>query len=424
VSSQTPPIPWWRRLAVRLSLVVVLQISAISFIVFTVWGLVPYWPFGPAERERFLEQLSTPGTAFGNDTLAILEDSHISNAERRARLMAQLAPRLGPIGDATLAEVADLLVEVQRARNYLSPLFVLAWIIFPAIILAQWLTWRVVRPVAAVASAAERVTQGDLSARVRLSARQQRTKDELSFLMQRFNTMAASLERLEHERRAMIADIAHELRTPLSVLQGQLDALADGIFPLTREEIAPLSQETELLSRLIDDLRTLSLAEARRLSLYPTDTDIAALLSTVVQGFRAVALERDITIILNTSQAPLYLLIDPLRTQQIIANILSNALRHTPAGGEVTITLAAQPETIEICVADSGPGIPEAALPFIFDRFYRTDTARSRSEGGSGLGLAIVKVLSELQGGRVSVVNRSAGGARVCVSLPRTAYDT
>ncbi len=277
---------------------------------------------------------------------------------------------------------------------------------------------RVARPIEAISAAASRLAQGQLSVRIP----DPRGQDEVARLARDFNHMAASLERLEAERKAMIADIAHELRTPLTVMQGRLEAIQDGVLPLERAEIDRLHHQTALLSRLVEDLRTLSLADAGRLNLVLRELDLAEWARRVASGFQAALEARQIRLALNLPAHPVLVQADPDRLVQVIGNLLHNALAHTPVGGEVALEVSADTTHAYLKVHDSGPGIPEEALHRVFDRFYRAEASRSRATGGSGLGLSIVKALVELHGGQVVAQNHPPGGALFQIKLPlRTA---
>ncbi|GIW25401.1 ATP-binding protein [Meiothermus sp.] len=273
---------------------------------------------------------------------------------------------------------------------------------------------RMARPIEAISAAASRLAQGNLSVRIPVP----RGEDEVARLARSFNHMAASLERLETERKAMIADIAHELRTPLTVMQGRLEAIQDGVMPLEMAEIDRLHHQTALLARLVEDLRTLSLADAGRLNLMLRKLDLVEQVQRAVGAFQAALQAKAIRLELNLPSTPLYIQADPDRLSQVIGNLLTNALAHTPTGGTIALEITSDPAQAYLRIQDSGPGIPEEALGKVFDRFYRAEASRSRASGGSGLGLAIVKALVELHGGRVAARNHPAGGALFELALP------
>jgi signal transduction histidine kinase len=316
------------------------------------------------------------------------------------------------------ARVTNLARSVRRVRANRAP-FVVAFfaMLAPVILgLAWYASVRLTRPLKEVAVASRRIAGGDLS--VRIDARPATWDRQSLDLAADFNAMAASLQRLEDERQGMIADIAHELRTPLTAIQLQLEAAGDGIEPLTPDLIERLAAETGVLARLIVDLRTLSLAEAKHLSLDLEPVELCALLKAVQASFETAAARKEIALRVEACEA-VTVEADAERLRQVIGNFVSNALRHTPHGGEVTLGLSragAGPVTIE--VVDTGPGLSEAVLARAFDRFYRSENGRVRAEGGSGLGLAIAQALAELHGGSVAAENRAEGGARFTLSLP------
>ncbi len=315
-------------------------------------------------------------------------------------------------------EVQALGTRFDRLRDRL--LFVsIGVLISLSVAAALFLARRISRPITAVAEAAARIAEGDLSARAVLPAYAQGSRDETGMLARHFDKMAGALEQLERERQALIADIAHELRTPLTILQGQLDAMGDGIVPLDRSELGKLGVQTELLARLIDDLRTLSLADAKRLTLERVDTDLVRIARRVCDSFREKAGRQGLSLEFRTGATHAPLRADPDRLAQVLTNLLENAVRYTPAGGWIRVSVAAPSGGAELSVEDSGPGLPKEAQAHVFERFYRAETSRSRLGGGSGLGLAIVHTLVELHGGRVEAHNRPQGGAAFHVTLPR-----
>jgi two-component system, OmpR family, sensor histidine kinase BaeS len=285
--------------------------------------------------------------------------------------------------------------------------------LFSAILISSWIA----RPLWAVSKAAEQVAEGEWSARASIASRAMRGNSETARLVRNFNTMADSLERLEVERTASVAAIAHELRTPLTVLRGRLEAIRDGVLELDSTESNLLVQQVELLSRLVGDLRTLSLAEAGKLSLQLQVTDLASLTRSIVTSFEARAGEKSVRLEIVTPDQ-LEVKLDPNRYHQVLGNLLENALRHTPEDGFVRVSLEVRELSAELLVRDSGTGIPEDALEQIFERFYRVESSRNRASGGSGLGLAIVRAVVEAHGGIILARNAQGGGAEFRVSLP------
>jgi two-component system, OmpR family, sensor histidine kinase BaeS len=284
-----------------------------------------------------------------------------------------------------------------------------------SLLLAIGLAYTLMRPVREMTRAAHRLGEGDLSQRVQATG-----DDELAVLGQTFNRMADSLQKSEQSRRALTADIAHELRTPLAVQRAHLEALQDGIYPLTAENLTPILDQNLLLTRLVDDLRTLAMADAGQLKLERMPTDLAGLTERLADRFRPQADARGISISVqeNSEMQALILDVDSMRIEQVVGNLLSNALRHTPDQGRIEISLERLIDRVCLKVRDSGPGIPPEALEHIFDRFYRADRSRNRNDGGAGLGLAIARQLAEAHGGTLEAANTSQGGAEFSLSLP------
>jgi two-component system sensor histidine kinase BaeS len=283
------------------------------------------------------------------------------------------------------------------------------------LVAALLLAYSLLRPIQRLTRASARLSEGDLSQRVSVTG-----NDELAQLGRSFNKMAASLQDAQASRRAMTADIAHELRTPLAVQRAQLEALQDGIYPLTAENLNPLLEQNSLLSRLVDDLRTLALADAGELELQMAPADFPNLIDSVVERFRPEADQRKVALEFTCTSGcdGLSFSMDAARIEQILNNLFSNALRYTPEGGRIILTLNRAPGIVELLVKDSGPGIPDESLAHLFERFYRADTSRSRSDGGTGLGLAIARQLARAHGGDLSAANHPAGGAVFTLRLP------
>jgi signal transduction histidine kinase len=243
-----------------------------------------------------------------------------------------------------------------------------------------------------------------------------RSRDEIGELGQAFNQMSASLAQQERLRRNLMADIAHELRTPLSVMRGDLEALLDGVYEPTPEALASLHEETLLLSRLVEDLRALALAEAGQLRLERRPTDLGELLAGVAASFdqQAEAQGQALKLDLSANLAPVE--VDPQRLRQVVANLVSNALRHAAVpGSKVILSTVPGQREVEISVADDGPGIPAEDLPYLFDRFWRGAHGRT---GGSGLGLAIARELVAAHGGRIWAESKPGGGTVFHFTLP------
>jgi two-component system OmpR family sensor kinase len=273
---------------------------------------------------------------------------------------------------------------------------------------------RLSAPLARLKEAAYRLAHGRLDERVAI-----RGSEEIIELGLAFNEMAQNLDNAEKLRRNMVSDIAHELRTPLSVIQGNLRAILDDVYPLEKEEIASIYDETLVLNRLISDLRELARAEAGQLKLTVADTDINLLISRIAGRFSELARQKNVTISTSVVPNPAIVPADEDRLRQVLHNYLSNALRHTSSGGHIVISAEQHtPDTICISVTDNGNGIAPEDLPHIFDRFWRGDRSRSREQGGSGLGLAIARQLIEAHGGKVGAESQPGQGSRFWFTLP------
>jgi signal transduction histidine kinase len=282
-----------------------------------------------------------------------------------------------------------------------------------ALILGSVFFFHITAPVRDLTGAAEAIAAGDLSQRVTV-----RTGDEIGRLGQAFNTMADALDQAETLRRHMVADIAHELRTPLSLVQGSLEAILDGMYELNLENVDSVHQETLVLTRLVNDLRDLALAEAGQLRLKQEDVDVADLITRSVERFRTQAAEQGVSLATELLTDLPTIRGDPERIGQVLINLLSNALRYTPAGGQVMVVAKLESSELLVFVADTGKGIPPEDLPYVFDRFYRADKSRARVSGGSGLGLAIARQIVKAHGGRVWAESQVGLGSTFAFTLP------
>lgn len=271
-----------------------------------------------------------------------------------------------------------------------------------------------INPIISVAEVSLRLSQGDLSVRVPTYGE----KGEMGDLLNNFNTMADTLERMELDRRATMAAISHELRTPLTILQGRLHALCDGVIAGGQGEYHKLLEQTKHLVRLVEDLNTLSLAEAGQLSLHCQSLELGAFLRDLLPVYEDRAREHGVIIALQAGQE-VWAEADPDRLRQVLANLIENALHYAAAGGELEIRLVASEQQAMLEFNDRGPGLSENILKKIFDPFVRQDGSRSRETGGSGLGLAVVQTLVQKHHGYVQAGNREEGGAYFRVFLPR-----
>jgi signal transduction histidine kinase len=283
-----------------------------------------------------------------------------------------------------------------------------------AIILAVLLSRLFTQPMRQLATAAGKIASGDLSQRITSDS-----KDEVGEASVAFNAMAEQLEKKEKSRRQLTADIAHELRNPLSIIQGNLEAWLDGIIEPKPDQIASVYDETVLLSRLITDLRDLSLAEAGQLKLHTSPAGIKEIITSEISNIRNRYEQKNVSIHTEMPPALPLTLIDSDRIRQVLHNLLDNALRHIPAGGALEIAATADsPGWITIRVSDSGSGIHPDDLPYVFDHFYKADRSRQRGHGGAGIGLAIVKELVEAHGGKAWVESQLGKGSSFYFILP------
>ena len=315
-------------------------------------------------------------------------------------------------------EVGSLPVLEQALRSFLIAGTAIAT---GSLIVGFVLSRGMSRPLVDLTRATRSVAAGDLSVRVPV-----RHQGEVRELTVAFNKMAAELARADALRRNMTADVAHELRTPLSVIQGKLEGVLDGVYPTTPEHLEPILEETELLSHLVEDLRLLALAEAGQLALEKHPMDVSDLLHDTQVNFGPQAADRGITLALDLPSELPKITADWRRISQVLGNLLTNALRHTPQGGCVTLSAAVVPppageggkSVMRVTVADTGTGIPPDDLPYIFERFWRGERSRSRAGGGTGLGLAIAKQLVEMHGGTIHVESTPGQGSKFWFTLP------
>jgi signal transduction histidine kinase len=292
-----------------------------------------------------------------------------------------------------------------------------------AIIASTWLFWGITRPLSKLRSATEAIASGDLAARAPV-----KRKDEVGRVAEAFNSMADRLERQESLRKRMVADVAHELRTPLSVMRGNLEAMIDELIPTSEEELDAVHQEVLRLSRLVEDLRILSLADAGELKLVIDEVNTSELVETAVRRLTPAAEVKGITLLGDIGDTPGIIMGDEGKLQQVLANLISNAIRFTPAGGKVTVESRTLKDKAQFLVRDEGPGVDPADLPYFFERFWKEDRARVRGQdlnrdgSGSGLGLSIVRQLVELHGGTVEASLPDGGGLQVVVTLPASSH--
>ncbi len=289
-----------------------------------------------------------------------------------------------------------------------------------AVALALWLSGQLTAPVYDLLAGVKQLATGHWSVPLAI-----RSQNEFADLTDAFNGMAEQLTRQQQQQRQMIADIAHDLRTPLSVIGLELEGIRAGL-QTPQDATYSLQEEVDWLQRLIDDLHTLSLMDTGQFALHLDDTPLTPYLATLCEQWQALAVKQTKTLICDLPADLPVVQIDPFRMRQVLGNLLNNALQHTPTGTQVTLRAGVKADQVEISVADNGPGIASDDLPHIFDRFYRADRARNRAdrEHGSGLGLSIAYQLMQLHGGILSVDSQPGNGATFYVRLPIQPYKT
>ncbi|TAJ99121.1 MAG: HAMP domain-containing protein [Chloroflexota bacterium] len=275
------------------------------------------------------------------------------------------------------------------------------------------LAGRIVEPLGRLGAAAAAVARGDLGRRSGLADR----SDEIGALGRSFDAMATDLEQAEASRRRFLQDAAHELKTPLAVIDATTTAVIDGVYSHEDRHLQTIRDQSRLLARIVDDLRTISLAEAGELPLRRERIAVDELAAEVTAAFAARAVAADIRLAGDVAPG-LLVHADPDRLKQVLGALLDNAIRHTPPGGAFVVEGRSSSDSVRIGVRDSGPGVQPADLAHIFERFYQADPARDRSTGTSGLGLSIVRAIIDAHGGAVGAENVDGGGARIWVELP------
>jgi signal transduction histidine kinase len=296
-----------------------------------------------------------------------------------------------------------------RGEGHRGPFFPIGLIVVVLVVLLVVRAGRrFASPVVDVMEAADRVAAGDYEARVEV-----RGPRDVQRLGAAFNAMTERLGSNEDRRRQLLADVAHELRTPLSVIQANLEALVDGLYPADETHLRSVVDETKVMARLLNDLQTLSTAEAGALTLHREPTEPRALIESAVRSFAAQAGEAAVGLDTRVTESLPEIDVDRLRIGEVLGNLLSNALRHTPAGGVVTVAAVVTNRGLEMSVSDTGTGIPPERLPHVFDRF-----SRATDSPGTGLGLAIAKSLVEAHGGEIRAESATAG-TTISFTLPR-----
>ena len=281
------------------------------------------------------------------------------------------------------------------------------------IVLVLLLSRRVLRSVGNLTTAARSLGAGDLSSRAEVTG-----NDEIAELGQAFNSMADALEESERQRRAMVSDVAHELRTPLANIQGHIEAMQDGLLEPDAGALGTIHQQALYLNRLVEDLRLLSATEARELRLELEPTSITLIVERVAASFQPRAEAASVALETAVADGLPLLSLDRLRIAQVVGNLVDNAIRHTPPGGMVSVSAFRHSDRVRVQVADTGAGVPPAALHQVFDRLYRVDPSRDRATGGTGLGLTIARQLVEVHGGTIWVESEAGAGSTFGFDLP------
>lgn len=313
-------------------------------------------------------------------------------------------------------DVARHLDEAFGAAVLIALAVAIGAAVLAALAVSTFLSLRLVRPIRVLAEAADRIAKGAYAARVPATG-----SDEIAVLGGAFNEMATALESAERKRRELLTDVAHELRTPLATVEGYLEGLADGVVPADRETWSLLQAETGRLRRLVDDLAKVSRAEERQLDLHSTPNKSGLLVAAAVQAAAPAYAAKGVALETKLDRRLPHVDVDPDRIAEVLANVLDNALRHTPTGGRVEVAGVGRGKRVELVVADTGEGIAPQHLERVFERFFRADPARTRTAGGSGIGLAIARAIVEAHGGRVHAESQGPGlGARFVITLPAT----
>jgi signal transduction histidine kinase len=313
---------------------------------------------------------------------------------------------------AVIVDAIGLVRNPLAELNFLVPFGVVFGVLILSLV---FIGIRVLRrfsmPLDELLEAADRISQGDYSTRVREGG-----PPEVRRLSETFNTMASRLQSIDQQRRTLFADITHELRTPLTIIQGTLEGIQDGLYPPDGSRLKSLLDETRILSRLINDLKTLALAESGSLILKREPTNINRLIQEAVNSYSAEARAAGINFKLSLTDFP-SAEVDPIRVQEILGNLLANAIHNTASGGRIEVGTSMSNtlsnNEIQIVIADTGRGIPVQDLPYIFERYYK-----SGDSGGMGLGLAIVKTLVEAHGGRITAASKPGKGTRIVFTIP------
>jgi two-component system sensor histidine kinase BaeS len=391
----------WLRLVGTLAVVTLLTLAT---------ALAAFYLVSQAELERFIEQNSSAVAgimreAFSEDPL---EPAPLISGPDEEGVISVTVPLENAILESTAAESSQFMQNLRGAALILLGLAGVLVLVFGTLLFRQ-----ITRPLSELQSSAVDLGRGELGARVTIT-----TQDEVGQVGQAFNQMADQLENLQRLRRQMVADIAHELRTPLSVIQGNLEAMLDGLIEPDPGELSDIHEEVIRLTRLTEDLRLLSLADAGQLRLMVHQVDICELIEITVGQMLPLAEKKEVILKSDMGEMTHCIPGDPDKLKQALINLIENGIRFTPSGGQVVVKAREGPGTVKIQVVDEGPGIPLSDQSMVFERFWRSDEARGRVEGGSGLGLAIVKEIISMHGGSVELDSAPGGPSIFTIELP------
>ena len=377
-------------------------------------------PEGPAAGSQLLRWMRMPERGMLRDRLYLLDENRMLIAGNEAGLV-ETAEReaikidnriVGWLGFAPMGKVlppeAERFLSGQVRITALS--FAIAMVVAAA--LAWLLARNVSRPVRKLGDAIGTLSRGDYQARVSVEA-----GDEIGILARHVNDLATTLEKNRTARQRWMADIAHELRTPVAILKGEVEALTDGIRPADERFAASLQEEIDQLSKLVDDLQTLALSDAGALNIQKEMMDLARVAEQSVELYRDRLAVRGISIELRV-HGSVNVSADPNRVRQLLQNLLENSCRYVEDHGRVVLTLLQGPGSVNIMLEDSGPGLTASQVPRLFERFYRAEGSRTRASGGTGLGLSICKNIAEAHGGRIHAEPSEIGGLKIQVDLP------
>lgn len=374
-------------------------------------GIQPYVQGWGSLYARRIVVTDTTGTVVADSQDTLLGKPYRADSPGAAILLPQ-GPGVGTIYvSSPSSELNSLVIVYNSVGRYFIWGGLLA--VAAALLVTFFLSRRILAPVRALTSAARRLGQGDLSQRVN-----SRHRGEFGDLARTFDSMADDLEQAEKLRRSLVADVAHELRTPLSNIRGYLEAIRDDIVKPEPATIQSIYEEALLLSRLVDDLQDLALAEAGKLNLVIQPDDVGAVITQSVSASQAQASAKGLTLRTDIPQTLPLCNIDAHRISQVLHNLLVNAVVYTPAGGSITVSAMPEDGHVAISVVDTGEGIPPDDLPYIFERFYRADKSRTRATGGHGLGLTIAKRLVEAHGGTISAKSEPGKGSAFTFTVP------